>query len=92
MQPYTGTLKYTLLGIFLLFSFMFVVRPITKWLTSGGTGDVELLQQLPKTVGEIEREFGGAKAAMPYRDEINRLLTAEGDISADVMRDWLKEG
>jgi hypothetical protein len=28
---------------------------------------------------------------MPYRDEINRLLTAEGDISTDVMRDWMKE-
>jgi len=68
-----------------------VVRPITKWLTSGSSGDVELLQQLPKTVGEIEREFGGATAAMPYRDEINRLLTAEGDISTDVMRDWMKE-
>jgi len=91
LQPYAGTLKYMLLGIFLLFSFMFVVRPITKWLTSGSTGDVELLQQLPKTVGEIEREFGGATAAMPYRDEINRLLTAEGDISTDVMRDWMKE-
>jgi flagellar M-ring protein FliF len=91
LQPYAGTLKYTLLGIFLLFSFMFVVRPITKWLTSGSTGDVELLQQLPKTVGEIEREFGGATAAMPYRDEINRLLTTEGDISTDVMRDWMKE-
>ncbi len=91
LRPFSGPLKYTLLGIFLMFSFLFVVRPITKWLTSGSSSGVELLQHLPKTVGEIEREFGGVKASMPYRDEINRLLTAEGDISADVMRDWLKE-
>ena len=91
LRPFTEPVKYTLLGIFLLFSFLFVVRPIMKWLTAASTGDVEMLQQLPKTVGELEREFGGAVGSMPYRDEINRLLTTDSEISSDVMRDWMKE-
>ena len=91
LRPFTDPIKYTLLGIFLLFSFFFVVRPIIKWLTAAGSGDVQYLHQLPKTVGEIEREIGGAVGSMPYRDELNRLLTTDSDISSDVMRDWLKE-
>ncbi len=91
LRPYAGALKATLLGFFLLLSFVFVVRPITRWLTSGTGGGVELLQQLPKTVGEIERDLGGAAAGMPYREELKRLLTAEGETSTGVMRDWLKE-
>jgi hypothetical protein len=83
-------IKYSLLGIFLLFSFLFVIRPIMKWLTAAGSGDVQYLQQLPKTVGELEQEMGGS-GSMPYRDELNRLLTTDSDISSDVMRDWLKE-
>ncbi len=42
LRPFTEPVKYTLLGIFLLFSFLFVVRPIMKWLTAAGTGDVEI--------------------------------------------------
>jgi flagellar M-ring protein FliF len=91
LGPFMDPIKYTLLGIFLLFSFLFVVRPIIKWLTAAGSGDVQYLQQLPKTVGEIEQEMGGAVGSMPYRDELNRLLTADSESSADVMRDWLKE-
>ena len=91
LGPFMDPIKYTLLGIFLLFSFLFVVRPIIKWLTAASSGDVQYLQQLPKTVGEIEQEMGGAVGSMPYRDELNRLLTADSESSADVMRDWLKE-
>ena len=85
MQP----IKYSLLGILLLFSFFFVVRPIIKWLTDAASGEIEYLQQLPKTVGELEREIGGG--SMPYREELNRLWTADTEISSDVMRDWLKD-
>jgi flagellar M-ring protein FliF len=90
LKPFMDPIKYTLLGIFLLFSFLFVVRPIMKWLTAAGSGEVQYLQQLPKTVGELEQEMGGV-GSMPYRDELNRLLTADSEISSDVMRDWLKE-
>ncbi len=92
LKPFMEPIKYSVLGIFLLFSFFFVVRPIIKWLTAAASGDVQYLQQLPKTVGELEREMGGgAVGSMPYRDELNRLLTSDSDISSDVMRDWLKE-
>ena len=32
-----------------------------------------------------------ADQAIRLRDELNRLLMSDSDISSDVMRDWLKE-
>jgi flagellar M-ring protein FliF len=91
LQQLTDPLKYLFFAIFLLCSFLFIVRPIVRWLTSATVHDVEMLTQLPKTVGEIEREYGKLSGGGSYRDELNRLLTAEGDASVDVTREWLKQ-
>ena len=50
-----AVLKYALVAFFILLAFMFVVRPLVQWLTSGNMVSGELLKQLPKTVSEIER-------------------------------------
>ena len=90
VRQYDETLKYIFFTSFLLFSFLFVVRPIIKWLTASTLNDAEFMRQLPMTVGEIEKEYKGS-LNMPNRDELNQLLTADGDLTADVMRDWIKE-
>jgi len=82
-----GTAKYIFLGLFLVLLFIFVVRPIVRWLTESVVGDGQLLTQLPKTVGEIERESGAAG----YRQELDRLLTTNSDAAVSVMQDWIKE-
>ena len=89
IAEFAAPLRYAFLGLFLLFSFLFIVRPIIGWLTAGALGDVEILRQLPKTVGEIEREYGGNQ--MPFRDELNHLLATENEVSVDVAKKWLNE-
>ena len=57
-KTYAPLFKYGLVAIFVLLSFIFVIRPLVRWLTAGSMGDVEILKQLPMTVGEIERGTG----------------------------------
>lgn len=90
VKQHDETLKYIFFSSFLLFSFLFVVRPIIKWLTASTLNDAEFMRQLPMTVGEMEKEHNSA-LSMPNRDELNQLLTADGDLTTDVMRDWMKE-
>jgi flagellar M-ring protein FliF len=83
--------KYFFPAVFLIFSFLFIVRPMVKWLTSGDNDDVELLKQLPMTVGEIENEFNNGMKSLPFRDQAASMIKDENEESMDLMRDWLNE-
>jgi len=91
IKEFRGSLKYTFLVVFLVFSFLFVVRPLINWLTSTSLGDVEIIKQLPKTVGEIEREYGARESAMPHTAQVTDLITSDKELSMGVMQDWLQE-
>jgi hypothetical protein len=70
---------------------MFVVKPLIKWLTAHTADDAEILGQLPKTVGELENEYGADPKLLAFKDEISQLVTSDNEASVGVMRDWLKE-
>jgi hypothetical protein len=70
---------------------MFVVRPVVQWLTTSSIGDTDLLRQLPKTVGEIEREYGGETKSLPFRDRALEMMTKSDNSSVSLMKDWLNE-
>ena len=91
LEQHADHIKYFLFGLFLLFSFMFVVRPLTKWLTASTINEIDMLQQLPKTVGELESEYAGKRSGMPNTLELDRMLSADQKASVDVMRNWIKE-
>jgi hypothetical protein len=80
------------LSLFLILSFIFVVKPLIKWLTAHTTGDNELLYQLPKTVGEIENQNGENHKQLTFKDQASQLISNDNEASVGVMRDWLKEG
>ncbi|OQY14029.1 MAG: flagellar M-ring protein FliF [Desulfobacteraceae bacterium 4572_187] len=90
-QKFKPVFKYTFLGIFLLFSFLFVVRPVTRWLTSNTLTEMDILKQLPKTVGELEREYSGTTDRLEKTDSATQLLETDRDVSVGVIRDWMKE-
>jgi hypothetical protein len=73
-------------------SFVFVVKPLIRWLTAHTTGDSELLHQLPKTVGEIENLNGEDHKRLTFKDQASRLIINDNEASVGAMRDWLKEG
>ncbi len=90
VKVYAPFYKYGILVLFVMFAFLFIVRPIVKWLTAGGTQGVEVLKQLPVTVGEAA---GGGQqlAKLPYREQATQLLLAASEGGVDVMKDWIKE-
>jgi flagellar M-ring protein FliF len=87
-QPY---FKYAFFGLFLLLSFTFVVKPLVRWLADNTDNEMEIIKQLPKTVGEIENEFGGGSRQLTFTDQASQLVASDNETSVEVMRDWLKE-
>ncbi|MCP3952685.1 MAG: hypothetical protein GY697_10795, partial [Desulfobacterales bacterium] len=89
VKAYAPFYKYGIMVFFMIFAFLFIVRPIVKWLTAGGVQGVEMLKQLPVTVGEAE---GGVQLQkLPYREQATQLLLAASEGGVDVMKDWIKE-
>ena len=92
LKSYRPYFKYIFLSLFLILSFIFVVKPLVKWLTAHTTGDGELLYQLPKTVGEIENIDGEDHKRLTFKDQASQLIINDNEASVGAMRDWLKEG
>ncbi|MCK5203393.1 MAG: flagellar M-ring protein FliF [Desulfobacterales bacterium] len=91
LKNYKPYFKYAFLSLFLILSFIFVVKPLIKWLTAHTTGDAELLYQLPKTVGEIENPNGEDHKRLTFKDQASQLISNDNETSVGVMRDWLRE-
>jgi flagellar M-ring protein FliF len=91
LKNYKPYFKYTFLSLFLILTFIFVVQPLIRWLTSNPNADAELLAQLPKTVGEIEGEHSADPKRLTFKDQISQLVANDNEASVGVMRDWLKE-
>jgi flagellar M-ring protein FliF len=91
LKNYKPYFKYAFLSLFLILSFFFVVQPLIKWLTTHTAREAEILHQLPKTVGELENEYGTDAKQLTFKDQVSQLVTRDNDVSVGVMRDWLKE-
>ena len=91
LKDYKPYFKYTFLSLFLILTFFFVVQPLIRWLTTHTAGDTEILHQLPKTVGELENEYGSEANQLTFKDQISQLITQDNDASVGAMRDWLEE-
>ena len=87
-QPY---LKYGFLSLFLILSFLFFVRPLVRWLTEYSFGDLEMFNQLPRTVGELEGQYDPNSQRLTFKDQASQLISSENEASMGVMRDWIKE-
>ena len=91
LEQHKGYFKYAFMAVFLIFSFLFVVKPLVRWLTSAPSGGAEMFKQLPMTVEEIERGYGEGAKKLPYRDRALAMLTGEDESTMLVARDWLTE-
>lgn len=91
LKRYGAFIKYGFLFLFVLLSFLFVVRPIMLWLTSSSFSDSQILTQLPKTVGELETEYGTGLKGLPFKSKAMEMITTDKEGSVEVLRNWLKE-
>jgi flagellar M-ring protein FliF len=88
---YASYIKYIASGIFLLFTFLFIVRPLISWLTSDSIEDFELLEQLPKTISELEREYEEKGESLPFTEQAALLISQNEEHSAELVQSWLNE-
>jgi flagellar biosynthesis/type III secretory pathway M-ring protein FliF/YscJ len=92
IRPFVGYLKYIAAAIFVLFTFMFVVKPLIRWLTDTSWEDVELLEHLPKTVAEIEQQYRGQDAQnAPLINQAAQHIAHNQTDTTMLMQKWLKE-
>jgi flagellar M-ring protein FliF len=90
LEQTTPYLKQAVIGLFLLLTFLFFVKPLVRWLTENSIAEIDLVPQLPKTVGELEHELSGAKR-LPSVDQASMLIASDSDASVGVMRNWIQE-
>jgi flagellar M-ring protein FliF len=90
LEQTTPYLKQALIGLFLLLTFLFFVRPLVRWLTENSVSGIDIVPQLPKTVGELEHELSGA-TRLPSLDQASMLIASDSDASVGVMRNWIRE-
>jgi len=90
VRQYGGpAVKYIFTFIVAMMIYLFVVRPIVQWVTDTDVSDAQLLQQLPKTVGELEREFDQNPNQLP--SNASRLLSANSEKAVQLMRSWMSQ-
>lgn len=91
--------KYAIPFIVVIMTFVFVLRPLVKWVTQGGTGDSLGMGQLPLsvTVGELAdaRQAGLPEAqlqeSLMLRQKAVELARIKPKESAGVLKSWIKE-
>ena len=90
LMQYSTYIKYAFSGAFMLLTFIFVIRPLIQWLTAEASNDAQLLGQLPKTVSEIESEYG-LPEALPISNQLSQLAMADNQAFVEVLREWMKQ-
>ena len=90
LMQYSAYIKYVFSGAFMLLIFIFVIRPLIQWLTAEAPNNAQLLGQLPRTVHEIEREYGSPKA-LPISNQLSQLAMADNQAFVEVLREWMKQ-
>lgn len=92
VRAYGSHIKYVMGGLFILFTFMFIIKPLIKWLTDTAWEDVDLLEHLPKTIAEIERQYANKEAnKSQYIEQAAQLVQNKQEDTTQLVQQWLKE-
>jgi flagellar M-ring protein FliF len=91
LMQYSVYIKYAFSVFFILLIFVFVIRPLIQWLTAEPSKNAQLLGQLPKTVNEIEREYGRSPRPLPISNQLSQLAMADNQAFVEVLREWMKQ-
>jgi flagellar M-ring protein FliF len=92
LKAHGGLIKYVMGGMFVLFTFLFIIRPLIRWLTDTSWEDVELLEHLPKTIAEMERQYAQKEQAKsPMVSQAANMIQNNQVDTTQLMQQWLKE-
>ena len=92
LMQYSVYIKYAFSAVFMLLTFIFVIRPLIQWLTAGMPKDAQLIGSLPRTVSEIEMGgYGKASAPLQVNNQLSQLAIADNQAFVEVLREWMKQ-
>ena len=91
LKAHSSIFKYIAAALFVAFTFIFVLRPLIRWLTDTSWEDVDLLEHLPKTIAEIEKQYAQSGQQSNYVSQAAQVIAANQDDSSRLMQEWLKE-
>ena len=91
VKEYAGLIKYAATALFLLLCFVMIIKPLTRWLTSTPIEEIQMLEQLPQTIRELERRYAQADNGGSYTRQIEKLVNENRTGSTQLMKQWLKE-
>ena len=87
--------RFLALALFCLLIFMFLVRPLIRWVTTSSPWDKEIYSQLPKTIAEIEHEYArgrpGTSDELPHVSQAAQLMASNNKNSAKLLQGWMGE-
>ncbi len=80
----------------MVLTFIFVIRPMIQWLTTDAPRNMDLLGSFPRTVNELEKEYGAgegesASMSLPLADQLSQLALADNQAFIEVLREWMKQ-
>ncbi|MBR9987080.1 MAG: flagellar M-ring protein FliF [Desulfosarcina sp.] len=91
IKTHQSLIKYTATAIFFLLSFMMIIKPLARWLTSTPIEEIQMLEQLPQTIKELERRYAESDRDNSYTRQIENAINENRSGSTQLMKAWLKE-
>jgi len=92
LKQYSAYVQYGFSLLFLLLTFVFVIRPLIQWITGEKRkADASLIGELPKTIQEIENDYTGANRSLPMMEKASQFLLSDNPATVQLLREWLKQ-
>lgn len=91
IKSHQSLIKYAATAIFFLLSFMMIIKPLARWLTSTPIEEIQMLEQLPQTIKELERRYAESDNDNSYTRQIETAINENRSGSTQLMKAWLKE-
>lgn len=91
IKQHQTLLKYTAAALFFLLSYMIVIKPLARWLTSTPIEEIQMLEQLPQTIKELERRYAESDRENSYTRQLEHVIKENQSGSTRLMKEWLKE-
>jgi len=85
--------RFAALAVFCLLIFLFLVRPLIRWITASSPWDKEIYSQLPKTIAEIENAYTRHPASSSGRlsnvSQAAELMTRDNKNTTRLLQGWM---
>lgn len=91
IRQYQQIIKYAGAGVFILLTFLLVLKPLTRWLTSTPLEEIEMLQNLPKAIKELESQYAQDGHSLEYSRQAAQAVSENSSDSSSMVKQWVSE-